>query len=119
MRGVPPSVAVARDSEDAELATLYPAEGFFLTSPSHRILGGRVLKFASCLTLPAIATAAVVALTAPRDTPTVVPLGCTINWTRTGGGWIYTPDCPKQSPGPPPQSPPPVSDGPPGGPPLP
>jgi hypothetical protein len=35
MRGVPPSVAVARDSEDAELATLYPARGFFLTSPSH------------------------------------------------------------------------------------
>lgn len=35
VRGVPPSVAVARDSADAELTTLYPAEGFFLTVPSH------------------------------------------------------------------------------------
>ena len=35
LRGVPPSIAVARDSEDAEFATLYPAEGFFLTLPSH------------------------------------------------------------------------------------
>jgi hypothetical protein len=35
LRGVPPSVALARDSANGELATLYPAEGFFLTSPSH------------------------------------------------------------------------------------
>jgi hypothetical protein len=35
VRGVPPSVAVARASADAELATVYPAEGFFLTLPSH------------------------------------------------------------------------------------
>jgi hypothetical protein len=35
IRGVPPSVAVARDSADAEFATVYPAEGVFLTSPSH------------------------------------------------------------------------------------
>lgn len=42
-----------------------------------------------------------------------VPLGCGINWTRTGGVWIYTPDCPPpaNSPRPSPDVPPP-GDGP-------
>ena len=31
-------------------------------------------------------------------TPTVVPLGCGVKWTRTGGVWIATPDCSQQSP---------------------
>jgi hypothetical protein len=40
--------------------------------------------------------------------PTVVPAGCGINWTRTGGVWIATPNCPQQSP---PSQPPPAPSG--------
>ena len=40
--------------------------------------------------------------------PTVVPLGCGITWTRTGGVWIYMPDCSQQAP---PSEPPPASPG--------
>jgi hypothetical protein len=35
LRGVPPEVALARDSANRQVARLYPAEGFFLTLPSH------------------------------------------------------------------------------------
>lgn len=38
------------------------------------------------------------ALLAPAEAPGVVPLGCGITWTRTGGVWIYQPDCPQQPP---------------------
>ncbi|WP_156764717.1 hypothetical protein [Mycobacterium sp. 1081908.1] len=54
------------------------------------------------------------ALLAPAEAPGVVPLGCGITWTRTGGVWIYQPDCPQQ---PPPSQPPP--SGPPSPPPTP
>jgi hypothetical protein len=72
------------------------------------------LKFASHLIRPAIVTAMMAALIATADTPAVVPLGCGITWTRTGGVWIYEPDCPQHPPpsppsqdGPPPPGPPP------------
>ncbi len=46
---------------------------------------------------PAIVTGTLAALIATADTPTVVPLGCGITWTRTGGVFIYIPDCSHQS----------------------
>jgi hypothetical protein len=45
------------------------------------------------------------ALITAGSTPTVVPLGCGIKWTRTGVVWIATPDCSQQSP---PSEPPPT-----------
>jgi hypothetical protein len=47
---------------------------------------------------PAIVTGMLAALIAAGDAPTVVPLGCGITWTRTGGVFIYIPDCSHQSP---------------------
>ena len=76
-----------------------------------RSLGGVALKFVSRLIRPTIVTGMMAALIATADTPTVVPLGCGITWTRTGGVWIATPDCSHESP--PSQAPP---DGPPPGP---
>jgi hypothetical protein len=77
-----------------------------------RSLGGVALKFVSRLIRPTIVTGMMAALIATADTPTVVPLGCEITWTRVGGAWIATPgDCPHQSP---PSQPP--QDGPPSGP---
>jgi len=82
-----------------------------------RSLGGVALKFVSRLIRPTIATGMMAALIATADTPTVVPLGCEITWTRTGGVWIATPDCSHQSPPsqPPQNSPPPGPDAPPPG----
>ncbi len=73
-----------------------------------RSLGGVALKFVSHLIRPTIITAMMAALIATADTPTVVPLTCGITWTRTGGVWIFLPDCSHQVP--PSQLPP---DGPP------
>ena len=50
--------------------------------------------------------------------PAVVPLGCGIKWTRTGGVWIATPDCSQQAP-PSDPSPAPPDGPPPGAPPTP
>jgi hypothetical protein len=55
-------------------------------------------KFVSRLVRPTLITGMMAALIATADTPTVVPLTCGITWTRTGGVWIYMPDCPHQSP---------------------
>lgn len=60
-----------------------------------------------------IAGALTILMTA--GSPIVVPLGCGINWTRTGGAWIATPDCPQQAP--PPEPPPSPPDAPPPAPP--
>jgi hypothetical protein len=46
------------------------------------------------------------ALIAISGTPAVAPLGCGIEWTRTGGVWIATPDCSQSPPAPPPPPPP-------------
>ena len=74
-----------------------------------RSLGAVALKFVSRLIRPTIVTGMMAALIATASTPTAVPLGCGITWTRTGGVWIATPDCPDHSPPsqPPPNSPPP------------
>jgi hypothetical protein len=42
--------------------------------------------------------AAVLAVLMTAGSLTVVPLGCGVKWTRTGGVWIATPDCSQQSP---------------------
>ncbi|WP_158090355.1 hypothetical protein [Mycobacterium sp. IEC1808] len=63
-------------------------------------------------------TGVMATVAAPADAAGVLPLGCGITWTRTGGVWIYQPDCPQQPPPsePSPESPPP---GPPPPPPTP
>jgi len=60
--------------------------------------GGVALKFVSRLIRPTIVTGMMAALIATADTPTVVPLACRVTITRTGGVWIYIPDCSDQSP---------------------
>jgi hypothetical protein len=84
-----------------------------------RSLGGVALKFVSRLIRPTIVAGMMAALIATADTPAVVPLGCGITWTRTGGVWIATPDCSDQSPTSqrPPNGPPPGPGAPPPGPP--
>ena len=60
--------------------------------------------------LGAVATVMMATLIAVAGTPFVAPPGCGINWTRTGGVWIFTPDCSNQ----PTPAPTPPSDPPPG-----
>lgn len=70
---------------------------------------GRVaFLIASHLIRPAMVIGMMAAPIVAADAPTVVPLGCNINWTRTGGVWIFFPDCPRPSPArPSPNGPPP------------
>jgi hypothetical protein len=63
-------------------------------------------KFGSLLIRPTIVAGIMVALIAPANTTTFVPLSCNIDWTRPGGVWIYYPDC-RQTPTPVTPSPPP------------
>jgi hypothetical protein len=65
------------------------------------------LKLGLRLIRPAIVTGLMAALLAPAEAPGVVPLGCGVTWTRTGGVYIFEPDCPQQ---PPPPAQPPPSD---------
>lgn len=69
----------------------------------------------------AIVTAMVATLIGAADKSAVEPLGCTINWTRTGGVWIFFPDCSNRSrsPQPPPDGPAPGPVSPPSPPPTP
>ena len=85
---------------------------------TRRSLGGVALKFVSRLIRPTIITGMMAALIATADTPTVVPLTCGITWTRTGGVWIFLPDCSHQVPPSqlPPNGPPSGPDTPPGAP---
>jgi hypothetical protein len=61
-------------------------------------------KLISRLIRPTIVTAMMTALIATAHTTTVAPLACGATWTRTGGVWMYVPDCSQQAP--PPQPPP-------------
>ena len=45
---------------------------------------------------PTVLAAALVGLIGAVDASTVLPLACRTNITRTGGVWIYFPDCSKQ-----------------------
>jgi fatty acid desaturase len=67
---------------------------------------------------PAMIAGLLAALIAAGGLPTVVPLACGMTWTRTGGAFIFMPDCSHQSP---PSQPPPASPGapPPAAPPIP
>ncbi len=47
---------------------------------------------------PAIVPGVLAALIFTAGSPAVAPLACGITWTRTGGVWIYQPDCPRQPP---------------------
>jgi hypothetical protein len=92
------------------------------TTQDRRSAGGVALKFLARLIRPTIVTGMMAALIATADTPTVVPLGCGITWTRVGGAFIATPGvCPHQSPAsqPSPDGPPPDPGTPPGAPPTP
>jgi hypothetical protein len=56
-----------------------------------------------------LGAAVIAALLTTFAAPAVAPLGCGITWTRTGGVWIFLPDCSHQPPPapPPPDTPPP------------
>jgi hypothetical protein len=99
----------------------YQQSGKLMGETVRRSPAGVALNFASRLIRPAIITGAMAALIAATDTPTVTPLGCAITWTRTGGVWIYEPDCSHQSPPsqPSPNGPPPNPGTPPNPPPTP
>jgi len=66
--------------------------------------GGFPLKCFSRLTRltrlirPTVVAAMMAVLIATVDAPRVEPLTCGMTLTRTGGVWIYMPDCSHQSP---------------------
>jgi hypothetical protein len=73
------------------------------------------MHYACRSVLPAIVIAMIAAGTAMTEASAVAPISCRINWTRTGGVWIYTPDCSDPSPGSPPAPVAPAPGGPPPG----
>ena len=122
-QGAPSSCAQPQPISDS--GNQLPAERKTIGRPdretTRRSPGGVALSFVSRLGLPAIVIAMMAAPIAATDTPAMTPLGCGITWTRTGGVWIYEPDCSHQSPPsqPSPNAPPPNPGTPPNPPPTP